>query len=217
MPEASLSQAFVDRLPYSDTTTLYHDTSLRGLVLSVGKTSKTFYASAEFKRSFRRTKIGRADLVKANTARLVARNVLLPELKSGIDPRGKPWTQDDEDRTADAPEARTTLRGIRAQVVEVPKDAPETFEETWDEYRLHSSNAKAATLKDYESTLRRLVPKWFDRPVVTIDEDEVLKTWRRVSRGSLPSAKALMVGQHCAQRTARRSLPADQAKRATTE
>ena len=192
MPQASITQAFVDRLPQAEKTTWFHDTALSGFQLCVGKSSKTFYACAEFKGSFRRTKIGRADLVKANTARALTRNVLLPELKSGIDPRGKFWTPDDDARTDDAPEARTTLRGIRAQQVVIPKEAPETFQETWEQYRAFGSKAKTTTLNEYARTLHTCVPQWLDRPTVTIDEDEVLKAWRRLSRGSLPMAKALM-------------------------
>lgn len=165
MPKAAITQAFVDRLPPADKTTWYHDTALAGFVLSVGRTSKTFYAAAEFNRSFRRIKIGRADVMQANVARRIARDDMLPSLRQGIDPRpAKP----------------------------TPEEAPETFEQTWDEYRAHGTTAKSKTLVEYDRTLRTKVPHWFDRPTVTIDEAEVLKMWRRVSRGSLPSAKALM-------------------------
>jgi len=113
MPHQKLTQAVVDRLPFSDTTIWYHDQELAGFNLSVGQKSKTFYAAHEFKGRFLRIKIGRADVVRVNVARDLARNVLIPEMRSGVDPRSLYWSDHDDTRTEGAPEARTILQGIR--------------------------------------------------------------------------------------------------------
>ena len=108
MPHQKITQALVDRLPYHDKTVWYHDTDLPGFNLSVGQQSKTLYACGEHKRKFVRVKIGRCDVTKVNEARAVAQNVLLPELRRGVDPRAKPLS--DEDRASDH---ANILAGIR--------------------------------------------------------------------------------------------------------
>lgn len=113
MPHLKLTQAVVDKLPFQDTIVWYHDQDLAGFNMSVGQKSKTFYAAHEHKGRFLRVKIGRADVVRVNVARDLARNVLIPELRSGVDPRSLPYSDLDDARTADAPEARTILLSIR--------------------------------------------------------------------------------------------------------
>ena len=108
MPTLKLTQAVVDSLPYQDSTTWYHDTDLAGLALGVGRTTKTYYVGGEHKKKFVRVKIGRADVTKANEARAVARDVLLPELRRGIDPRAKSLTDDEQ-----ASDFGRILAGIR--------------------------------------------------------------------------------------------------------
>lgn len=108
MPHQKITQALVDGLPYQDTTVWYHDRDLKGFNLAVGKQSKTLYACGEHKRKFVRVKIGRCDVTKVNEARAVAQNILLPELRRGIDPRAKPLS--DEDRASDW---ANILAGIR--------------------------------------------------------------------------------------------------------
>lgn len=108
MPHQKITQALVDRLPYQDATTWYHDTDLKGFNMSVGQQSKTLYACGEHKRRFIRVKIGRTDVTKVNVARAVAENILLPELRRGVDPRAKPLSDDDR-----ASEWADILAGIR--------------------------------------------------------------------------------------------------------
>jgi integrase len=108
MPHQKLTQALVERLPYHDKTVWYHDADLPGFNLSVGQQSKTLYACGEHKRKFVRVKIGRCDVTKVNEARAVAQNVLLPELRRGVDPRARPLS--DEDRASDH---ANILAGIR--------------------------------------------------------------------------------------------------------
>jgi hypothetical protein len=96
MPHQKITQALVDGLPYQDTTVWYHDTELSGFNMSVGKQSKTYYAAGEHAGRFIRVKIGRCDVTKANEARAVARDVLLPEIRRGVDPRAKPLSDDDQ-------------------------------------------------------------------------------------------------------------------------
>lgn len=88
MPHQKITQAFVDGLPYQDSGTLWvHDTELAGFNLSIGQRTKTYYAAGEHGSRFIRVKIGRADVTKANEARAVARDVLLPEIRRGVDSR----------------------------------------------------------------------------------------------------------------------------------
>jgi hypothetical protein len=41
MPHTKITQAFVDGLPYHDSTTWFHDTDLAGFNMLVGRRSKT--------------------------------------------------------------------------------------------------------------------------------------------------------------------------------
>ncbi|MFV0444500.1 MAG: tyrosine-type recombinase/integrase [Planctomycetaceae bacterium] len=95
MPHVKLTQALVEGLPFQDSVIWYHDQELAGLNLSVGRRTKTFYASGENKGRFIRVKIGRADVTKVNEARAVARDILIPEIRRGIDPRAKTYSDDD--------------------------------------------------------------------------------------------------------------------------
>lgn len=204
MPHTKITQAYVDGLPFSDATIWHHDTELAGFNLAVGKRTRTFYAASETQGRFLRVKIGRSDLVRVNVARDLARNVLLPEIRAGVDPRTKHWSQDDDARTAMSQEARTALRAIRFQEkverkARVLRDDPrpqpgqvETFAQTWHEYRHFGSKAKSSTLTEYERTLKVHVPDWFERATVEITPQDVLTTWRRLSRSSIVTAKALM-------------------------
>lgn len=196
MPQLKITQATVDRLPFTDTTTWYHDTDLGGFNLSVGRRSKTYYAGCEHKGRYRRVKIGRADLVGANVARALARDVLLPEMRAGVDPRAIEWSDHDDARTSAAPDLRTALHGIRLHVAAEPEPDPEPegemFAQSWHEFRHHGSTAKTQTLVEYERILRTKVPEWFDMPTASITPEEVLKHWRRNARSSMPTAKALM-------------------------
>ncbi|MFI0397111.1 hypothetical protein [Paracoccus jiaweipingae] len=97
MPHQKITQALVDGLPYQDSGTLWvHDTELAGFNLSIGQRTKTYYAAGEHGNRFIRVKIGRADVTKANEARAVARDVLLPEIRRGVDPRAKQLSDDDQ-------------------------------------------------------------------------------------------------------------------------
>ena len=97
MAQQKITQAFVDGLPFEDSgTAWFHDTELAGFNLAVGKRSKTFYASGEHSGRCIRVKIGRSDVTKVNEARAVARDVLLPEIRRGVDPRAKQLSDDDQ-------------------------------------------------------------------------------------------------------------------------
>lgn len=97
MPHTKITQAYVDGLPFQDSGTLWvHDAELAGFNLSIGQRTKTYYAAGEHGNRFIRVKIGRADVTKANEARAVARDVLLPEIRRGVDPRAKQLSDDDQ-------------------------------------------------------------------------------------------------------------------------
>lgn len=97
MPHQKITQALVDSLPYQNSGPFWvHDTELSGFNLSVGKQTKTYYAAGEHAGRFIRVKIGRSDVTKANEALAVARDVLLPEIRRGVDPRAKQLSDDDQ-------------------------------------------------------------------------------------------------------------------------
>lgn len=169
-----ITQALVDGLQFQDATTWYHDTELSGFNLSVGRRTKTYYAAGEHRGRFVRVKIGRADVTKANEARRIARDELLPAIRRGEDPR---------------PPKAVVVKD--ASPLPTPGEI-ETFAQTFHQYRHFGTQARSKTLVEYDRTLRTKVGPWFDRPTASITADEVLVVWRREQRGSVASAKALM-------------------------
>lgn len=107
MPHTKITQAFVEGLPFHNSTDWYHDTDLAGFNMSVGRRSKTFYVGAGHQGRYMRVKIGRADVTKADKARTVARDILLPEIRRGVDPRAL-YYDEGRDVTYDR-----IMRGIR--------------------------------------------------------------------------------------------------------
>ncbi|WP_420325236.1 hypothetical protein [Mameliella sp.] len=100
MPHQKITQALVDGLSFQDSGTHWvHDTDLAGFNLSVGRRTKTYNAAGEAGGRFIRVKIGCADLTKANEAGAVARDILLPEIRRGVDPRAKQLGDDDRTQT----------------------------------------------------------------------------------------------------------------------
>ena len=59
-----------------------------------------------------RVKIGRADRVRSNVAREIARNVLLPEVRSGVNPSAIELSDADDAQTLAAQALRTKLLSI---------------------------------------------------------------------------------------------------------
>lgn len=211
MPNQKLTQAFVDGLPYQDATVWYHDTDLSGFNLAVGRSTKTFYAGGEHKRRFLRVKIGRADVVKVNEARAVARDVLLPEIRVGIDPRAKYLTEQDQTysrlmtgiRMSDD-KARDVLRGRRR------KDADKlTVGQVWEMFEAHRIAAilekdgpeKTVRAQTHIKEQRRLIgggktygkdgppassPEhpdgWWNLPIQDVTPELCYKTWRNMTR-----------------------------------
>ncbi len=212
MPHTKITQAFVEGLPFQDSTDWYHDTELAGFNLSVGRRSKTYYAAAENDGRFMRVKIGRADVTKANEARAVARDILLPEIRRGVDPRSRYF--DDAGDTAYA----RIMRGIRMSNEKADlalrgrrkKDADKvTVGHVWgmyEEYHLarlieDQGPEKANRAKKHIAEQRRLLggaekylkdgppaatedwPNgWWERPIQSITPELCYQTWRNLSR-----------------------------------
>lgn len=173
MPQAKLTKAFVDSLPFSDSGTIwYHDTKLPGLQLSVGRTTKTFFASAEFNRKLLRVKLGRADVMEPNVARKEARDTVLPALRQGEDPRPP--------------------KPVKLVKVEPAPKGPETFWESFERYRRDGTSARASTLQEYERLLRTKVPDWLDPPTATIAKQDVRARYRLIAVGAPVAAQAVM-------------------------
>ena len=212
MPHTKLTQAFVDGLPYHDSTAWFHDTDLAGFNMSVGRRSKTFYVGAEHQGRYMRVKIGRADVTKANEARAVARDILLPEIRRGVDPRAL-YFDEARDATYDRimrgirmsdEKAELALRGRRRRDAEKV-----TVGHVWgmyEEYHLarlieEHGPEKANRAKKHISEQRRLLggaenylkdgppaatlewPNgWWERPITSITPELCSKTWRNLSR-----------------------------------
>ncbi len=83
MPHTKITQAFVVGLPFHVSTDWYHGTDLVGFNMLDGRQSKTCNAAAENGGPILRVKIRHADVTKANEARAVARDILLPEIDTG--------------------------------------------------------------------------------------------------------------------------------------
>ncbi|MCV2449039.1 hypothetical protein [Paracoccus sp. DMF] len=84
MPHTKITQAFIDGLPYQDSGTLWvHNTELAG---------STCPSASARKPATPRASMGTA----SNEARAVARDVLLPEIRRGVDPRAKQLSDDDQ-------------------------------------------------------------------------------------------------------------------------
>lgn len=211
MPQLKLTQAVVDGLPFQDDTVWYHDQDLSGFNLAVGRSTKTFYAAGEHKRRFLRVKIGRADVVKVNEARAVARDVLLPELRVGIDPRAQYLSDKDETyrrimtgiRMSDD-KARDVLRGRRR------KDADKlTVGQVWDMFEAHriatilerDGPEKTVRAQVHIKEQRRLLgggnsyhqdgppgssldhpDGWWSLPIQDVTPELCWRTWRNISR-----------------------------------
>jgi hypothetical protein len=140
MSHQKITDALSNSLPYQDKGTLWlHDVGLAGFNLAIAKTAKTFYAAGEQKRRFIRVKIGRADIIKVAEAQAVARDVLLPEIRCGINPRAKYLGEQDQAcarimtgiRTSDE-KARDLLRG------KVKRNEDKlTVGQVWDLFEAH--------------------------------------------------------------------------------
>ncbi|MDF1716176.1 MAG: tyrosine-type recombinase/integrase [Antarcticimicrobium sp.] len=212
MPHTKITQAFVEGLPFHDSTDWYHDTELAGFNLSVGRRSKTYYAAAENDGRFMRVKIGRADVTKANEARAVARDILLPEIRRGVDPRSKYF--DDAGDTAYArimrgirmsdDKADLALRGRRKKGADNV-----TVGHVWAMYEEHHlarmieerGPEKANRAKKHVAEQRRYLggaesygkdgppastmewpDGWWNRPITSITPELCSQTWRNLSR-----------------------------------
>lgn len=207
MPQARITQAFVDGLKQQDATVWYHDTTLAGFNLAVGRQTKTFYAGGESKGRFTRIKIARADVVSVATARELARNVLLPEIRAGVDPRTLEWSPSDDVRTAGAQEAQTILRSIRVQEEPAfvrgkrpPSPMPDdnemwTLEQACHVYQ-HTPNAKGDLVKtraEYGKTIKRHADDWWLRTLNEISASDVATLHRWIVSNVGPSAASQFV------------------------
>jgi integrase len=82
-----ITQTVVDKQRHTTSGTRWlHDVELRGFCLAVGMTTKTFYASTEYRGRSMRRKVGRSDVMTAAEARNEARS-MLADMRRGIDPK----------------------------------------------------------------------------------------------------------------------------------
>ena len=79
MAKAKLSKSFIDNLPFvkDGKRQFYHDTSLKGFMLIVGKTAKTYAAQSSIRGKSVRYTIGKHGLYTLDQARRIAHEKLI--------------------------------------------------------------------------------------------------------------------------------------------
>lgn len=148
MPE-SLTQKIVDAASYEGRTRFIRDSGVRGLILAVNKTSKTWKVQRDLWRDRRLVKtvrhtLGSTDEISLKSAREQAGEILR-QIRAGIDPN----------------EPEPGEAGARASVAEM------TVGELWDAYErwMQEQGRAATTIESFRRHLDKYLSDWRDRPL----------------------------------------------------
>jgi Arm DNA-binding domain len=179
------------------------DTELPGLMVLVGKRTKTFVVQGERKKGGMRLsvrmKIGEVGDLSTREARAKAKDVLA-KIANGVDPRSK------------------TNQESRAPDVGLPTDASPTLRLAWTRYRdghMMKKGRSSGTIENYRDHVERLLADWLDEPLAKFASDPSLVVARHekltaengsyIANGCMRTLRAIY---NHARKTAR-SLPAD--------
>src|SRR5210317_445160 len=87
MPKLHFTKRVIEALPCTEQgQKLYRDTTLRGLGVRVGASSKVFFVEGQVSGRTRRVSLGRADVLSVEEARHRAL-VALSDMSAGVDPK----------------------------------------------------------------------------------------------------------------------------------
>ena len=155
MPIIKLTKTNVDKIPYTEKgQVLYHDENLKGFVLRVGKSTKTYCAYNTVNRKSRQINIGRHGVFTVEQARAAAKEKLYL-MAQGIDPEEKERTKN------------------KKQI---------TLNELVEEFITVRNNIKPKTKQDYRYYVRKYLPDWADKPVINITEKIFLDRYLKIGK-----------------------------------
>ncbi len=153
MAVVKLTKSFIDDVDLSQDgkRLFYHDRSLPGFMLIVGKTRKTFAVQSSIRGRTVRYTIGRYGLYTLDEARKVGREKLI-DLSNDIDPNAAK-----RDVNFDRVKLEQVLEGYVA-----------------------AKNLKSRTVKDYQVLMSSYLKDWRARPITDINKQDILQRHRHI-------------------------------------
>jgi len=155
MPQAKLTQRFVDNLKETDKLTLYFDTSTTGFGVYVKGKIKTYFVQSRAGKKLIKTTIGRANIFSLDEARKNAKEKL-SLMANGINPV--------------ALKKQEQAAGI-------------TLQKAFEKY-CGVRSLKPRTVKTYDDLIRLYMSDWLLKPLGTITKDMVAARHKKVGEES---------------------------------
>lgn len=154
MSNLHFTKRAIEALPYAEQgQKLYRDTTLRGLGVRVGSSSKVFFVEGQVNRRTRRVTIGRADVLSVEEARRRALSAL-SDMAGGVDPNQEKRRVAQEAVTLD--QAFGRFFEVRTQMV-------------------------ASSIDAYSRTRDLYLRDWNRSPITMITRQMILKRHRRIA------------------------------------
>lgn len=151
MPSVKLTQRYVDSLGPSEKQIMYFDQALKGFGVYTTKSAKTYFIQARVNGKEVKRTIGKAALLKLDSARNEAKEILAM-MSKGIDP--------------EAEKKRVDLLGL-------------TLRQTFEQYK-GSRQLKPRTIKCYDDLLKSYVTDWLDKPIGDISKELVAQRHKEI-------------------------------------
>lgn len=157
MPVIKLTKTNVEKIPFSNKgQVLFHDKTLKGFMLRVGKNSKTYCVYSTVNRKARQITIGRHGVYTAEQARQAAKEKLYL-MSQDIDPNKKARLE--------------ALQNI-------------TLRQLFDEFISVRTQLRPATLKGYNYCVLHYLSDWLEKPATDITEKMFLDRYLKVAKDS---------------------------------
>lgn len=152
MAKLKLTKCAVDNIPFSQSGQIdYWDTELKGFGITVGKTTKTYFAMRRVNGKRVRTTIDRHNAIPLKKARDRAAEILV-EMKQGVNPNLQK---------------------------KVGQQRGMTLQRAFDEY-VRTRKPKESTLKNDISLLNCHLSDWLNKPIADITRDMVVKRHQKL-------------------------------------
>lgn len=151
MPSVKLTQRYVDGLGPSEKQTMYFDQALKGFGVYTTKSAKTYFIQARVNGKEVKRTIGKAALLKLDSARNEAKEILAL-MSKGIDP--------------EAEKKQAELMGL-------------TLRQTFEQYK-ESRQLKPRTIKCYDDLLKSYVTDWLDKPIGDITKEIIAQKHKEI-------------------------------------